>query len=108
MRNTPEWLRILTPETTRAFPKLHAGESSAIQLALQTRAGALVIDDLHGRRVALDLGIDCLGTIGILEEAANLGLVDLDASFKRLRTTNFFASEALLAAALARHLKRRG
>lgn len=108
MKNLPTWMRIATPKNPRAFPRLHRGESSAIQLALEISADALLIDEFLGRRVGTEQGVVCMGTIGILEEAANLGLLDLAEAFRQLRTTNFFGSEKLFEAALARERRRRG
>lgn len=46
------------------------------------------------------------GTLGVLGEAATLGLVDLTTAIERLRGTNFRYSPALLKATLERFVRR--
>jgi predicted nucleic acid-binding protein len=107
MKAPPPWLQIADPKTKTAFPNLDSGESAALQIALELKARALLIDDEDGRRAATASGIQPFGTIGILEFAARRDLVMLRDAFDRLRETNFFASEKLFEAALQRDQQRR-
>jgi len=50
------------------------GEAGVIALALE-RNFVLLIDDLKGRRLADNLGINYIGTLGILKVAKNNGLI---------------------------------
>jgi predicted nucleic acid-binding protein len=50
------------------------GEAGVIALALE-RNSTLLIDDLKGRRLADNLGINYIGTLGILKVAKNKGLI---------------------------------
>jgi hypothetical protein len=60
---------------------LGAGEVSAILLAIELRADAVLMDDRDGRRAAWKAGVDTVGCIGILEEAFSLKLIpDLHAA----------------------------
>jgi predicted nucleic acid-binding protein len=52
-----------------------AGEAEAIAVA-RARAALLVIDDDRGRRLALRLGVDVKGTLGILVLAKRSGLLE--------------------------------
>jgi predicted nucleic acid-binding protein len=100
----PSWLLIEpTPAAMAPSPKLDAGEQAAIALAVQLSAGLLLIDDRAGVRVALAQGLDVVGTLGILDRAARIGLVDLVACLTRLKTTNFRYRPQLLDALLAQH-----
>lgn len=58
--------------------KLDWGEIESIQLAMNTKDALLLIDDGEAREVARKLGILTKGTIGILVEAFEKDLIDLD------------------------------
>jgi len=103
---TKSWLSIEAIEQPQKIHGLHDGESEALQLALQTRATGVLMDDMDGRAAARRLGIVVIGTIGLLERAAELNLIKLPDSVDRLRQTNFFASPELLEAALLRDRNR--
>ena len=55
---------------------LDEGEAEAISLADELKADVLLMDEHKGRAVALRLGIDVLGTIGILTLAKERKLLD--------------------------------
>lgn len=54
---------------------LDAGESEAIVLADENKESILIMDELKGRRVALEMGLKVTGTLGILLKAKQKGLV---------------------------------
>jgi predicted nucleic acid-binding protein len=99
----PGWLEILspTPVADPALAKLDAGERDAIalaeQLAFSSDAVQLIVDELQGRREAARRGLPVIGTIGVLREAAEEGLLDLRDTIERLRQTSFHISPAILA-----------
>ncbi len=49
----------------------------ALQLALSSHAAGILMDDLDGRKAARQLGLPVIGTIGLLERAAEKGLIKL-------------------------------
>ena len=97
------WLEVLSPAPVAdsALAGLDAGEREAIalaeQLSLSTGPIQLVVDELLGRREAERRGLPVTGTIGVLRDAADQGLLDLRSSLERLRQTSFHISPAILA-----------
>jgi predicted nucleic acid-binding protein len=102
MNEPPDWLEILSPTVTvdSSLAKLDAGERDAIALAEELSADQLIVDELLGRREAERRSLPVIGTVGVLREAAELGLLDLRSAFKRLRQTSFHVSPAILASLL--------
>jgi predicted nucleic acid-binding protein len=80
---------------------LDAGEREAICLAEELHAAAVLMDEKKGRAIARQRGLAVVGTIGILEKAASLQLLDLETALASLRRTTFFSSDELIQAALA-------
>jgi predicted nucleic acid-binding protein len=97
----PGWLEIREP--TRALGpavELDKGERQAIALAEEVAAGLLLVDDWDARIEAERRRLHVAGTLRVLADAATRGLIDLAASFERLRLTNFRVSSELLEALL--------
>jgi predicted nucleic acid-binding protein len=95
----PAWLDVRTssPGYDPALARLDAGEGAAITLAEELVADQLIVDDSFARRTAESRGLSVIGTVGVLQEAAALGLLDLRIAFKRLQQTTFHISSVLLA-----------
>jgi len=70
---------------------LDKGEASAIALYLEQKENALlVIDERKGRKIAKELGIKIIGTLGIIAKAKELGLIsDLQKTMKELDKIDF-------------------
>lgn len=98
----PDWLEVLSPTSAvdATLAKLDAGERDAIALAEELSADQLIVDELLGRREAERRSLPVIGTVGVLREAAELGLLDLRSAFERLRQTSFHVSPAILASLL--------
>ena len=103
----PAWLLERAPSTIEPIPSLHAGELAAICLAQELKADLLLIDEVSGRRAAIDRHIPVTGTIGVLELAADEGLLDLREAFARVKETDFWISQELLDERLKVHLAGR-
>ncbi len=87
---------------------LGEGESEAITLAQQHRPDVLLLmDEGKERREAQRRNLRVTGTLGILNDAACLGWVNLPAAIERLRQTTFRASPSLLQSFLEREAKRK-
>ncbi len=97
--NPPAWLAILPVNLPPdpSLDELHAGEREAIMLSEQVAADLLLVDERHAWRVAGQRGLTTMGTLGVLETAAERGLLDFGDALARLRQTAFHVSEAVLA-----------
>ncbi len=103
----PDWCVVQSPKTLDLALDVDAGELEAICLAQEIHADALLMDDRAGRNAAIHCGLAVVGTIGLLEQAAARGLVELAPTLARLRQTNARLDPGLLQAALARDQARR-
>jgi predicted nucleic acid-binding protein len=99
MDQLPSWLDVRVPvnEPDALLAKLDPGERDAILLAGELRAGQLIVDDREGRREAEKRGIAVMGTLGVLQEAATLRLLDLRLAVKRLQRTSFYLAPEVMA-----------
>ncbi len=105
----PSWLEIKSPShgTAQRFDHLDAGEAEAIALALETGAELFLVDDRAAYSVALGLGLAVTGTLGVLDKAAELGLIDLAEVFSRLQQTSFRGPASLMARLIEADTKRK-
>lgn len=110
LRQSSSWLEVVGPSViplSVTSQSLDPGEMEAIALALETPADLLLIDEREGTAVARDLGLAVTGTLGVLDQAARLGLVDLPLMFSRLEETTFRAPAKLIAQLLEQHADRK-
>ena len=106
----PAWLEVRPAQNQPAgvLPaSLGAGEREAIALAAELHADLLLVDDREARVEAGKHGLRILGTLGLLERAAELGLVSLPETIERLRGTTFRIAGSLVEDALQRDAGRR-
>jgi predicted nucleic acid-binding protein len=105
IRQPPNWLEVYIFELPNNpdLIRLDPGERAAIQLALQIQADLLIVDDKPARQAATGLGIKITGLLGVLDEAAKLGELDLSSTLSQLQNqTNFRVSPALIQFLLAK------
>jgi predicted nucleic acid-binding protein len=105
----PTWLQIRPVERTSdlAIENLGAGECEAIVLAEELHADRLIMDDRAARRVATQRNLIVIGTLGVLTEAADRGLIDFSDAIAQLRQTSFYLSPEVLTPLLQRYVKIR-
>lgn len=93
--NPPPWLVERAPAGHLVAGHLQLGEREAITLALELGHPAVLLDEWEARELAGQCGLVAVGTVGLLLQAAERGLVHLPEIAARLRRTNFRASAAL-------------
>jgi predicted nucleic acid-binding protein len=106
-RSLPAWAAVQAPKTLNLSLDVDAGELEAICLAREIKATAVLMDDRAGRSAAIHCGLAVIGTIGLLEQAAARGLLELPDTMERLRKTNARLHPELIRAALERDKARK-
>lgn len=82
--------------------RLGAGETEAISLALELHADQLVVDEKAGRHLATHLGLNVIGTLGILLAAKRKSLIPaVRPQIEALLEKNFWISPQLVERTLA-------
>jgi predicted nucleic acid-binding protein len=95
----PEWATVTAvslEQIATITDDLDLGERAAIALAGAIHADLLLIDDAAGRVEAKRLNLRVTGTLGVLRVGAEQGVVDVPDMLQKLRTTSFYADEALI------------
>jgi predicted nucleic acid-binding protein len=102
MEQVPNWVEVRAPAgaSDASLVRLGDGEREAILLAEELVCDQLIVDEALGRRIAEERGLPVIGTVGVLREAAERGLLDLRRAFERLSQTSFHISPAVLASLL--------
>ena len=76
----PDWIKVSEVQDKTKLVLLNLnldkGEASAIALCLEKAGSLLIIDEKKGRRIAQDLGLKIVGTLGIILKAKEKGLID--------------------------------
>jgi predicted nucleic acid-binding protein len=81
---------------------LGAGESEAISLALELRADRLIVDEKAARHLAEALGLNVIGTLGVLLAAKRKGLIPaVRPLVEALLANSFWISPQLVERALS-------
>ena len=94
---SPGWLEIVKPRGTVTLARLDAGESEAIALAIETHADLLLLDEQAGRLEAARQGLKVAGTLAVLDDADQAGIIKFEDAVARMRGTSFRISLAVLA-----------
>jgi predicted nucleic acid-binding protein len=102
-RQPPAWLEEMQVQQVDASipAELGVGEREAISLALEIRAGLLLIDERAGRHEAKVRNIAVAGTLAVLLQADLRGYIDFPAAMKQLRQLGFRTSESIEASVMA-------
>jgi predicted nucleic acid-binding protein len=82
-------------EPDQTLAALDPGERTTLQLSGQLRSDAVLLDESAARALAVQRGLKVSGTLGVLCDAAQAGLLKLPDGLDLLRKTNFRASPEL-------------
>jgi predicted nucleic acid-binding protein len=106
----PAWLDIHETPSHQfdSVDGLDEGETAAIALAMSLDADLLLMDERKGVMVARGKGLRVTGTLGVLDLAAERGLINFAQAVKRLRRTTFRIPEALLDSLMKKHSQQGG
>lgn len=98
------WIKVQSATQRDANPattELDAGEAEAIALALELPGAVLLVDDLRARRVASQLQLAVIGTVGLLLRARKAALVPaLRPILSQLQQCGIYLRPGLIQAAL--------
>lgn len=100
-KELPNWIIVQNPidieNQTVLSISLDRGEASSIALAMERKDCRLIIDEQKGRRLARQLGLTITGTLGVLAEAKQIGLIlKLKPILDKIKQTDFRLSERLI------------
>lgn len=99
----PAWLEVAESPAATLSAGIHKGEAAAIALAFRLQADLVLMDDRKGVIAAERLGLNVTGTLGVLDFAAERGLIDFAQAVSALRPTTFRMPLALLGELLSKH-----
>ena len=76
---TAQWIKVVNVTNQTAIEllqeRLDRGESEAIVLTIELEADLLLMDEARGRRIAQAQGLNYIGTLGILVQARQNGII---------------------------------
>lgn len=109
--STARWISQQRPRRREVVTALGAflgrGEAEAIALASEKTGTLLLIDEAHGRRVARQMGIEVLGTLGLLLKGHREKHVqDLKMAVDRMRERGTWIADDVVEAVLAAAARR--
>ena len=89
-----DWISVKSIKNTSVIQILKTqiddGESEAIALSLELKDVALLLDDKKARRIAEQLGLQIIGTIGLILRAKRIGLItEVKPVLNELQTAGF-------------------
>jgi len=99
-QHLPEWVKVVDVQNKvyqmMLLSTIDLGEASAIALAIEQQNCLLILDDNKARKAATGLGINYIGTLGLLVEAKEAGLIQLVKPILiQIKMTNFRIAENL-------------
>ncbi|ASC71208.1 hypothetical protein XM38_021600 [Halomicronema hongdechloris C2206] len=99
------WLTIQAPQNRGIVRSLQTqideGEAATIALAMELGDVFVILDDLSARRIAQQLQLKVIGTVGMLLRAKQQGIIsEVKPILDALTTANFRISEAIVRRAI--------
>ena len=98
------WIKVVdltNPQSAAIYQDIDAGEAEVFALASEHDARLVFLDESKGRRTAREIGLTVKGTVGILLEAKEKGLIDvIKPLLIQLQDNGMHLSESLINNAL--------
>ena len=93
----PDWIDIKEAKNKNKIielnTKLGLGESSSIVLASEIPSSLVIIDEKKAREYALNLGLNVIGTVGIIRRATDINIIEspqkANELFRELKNNGF-------------------
>ena len=105
LKNIP-WIKtvdLTNPQTAAIYVELDEGEAEILALADEHDARLVLLDEKRGRQAAEEIGLTVKGTVGVLLEAKEKGLIDaIKPLLIALQDNGMYLSESLINKALQR------
>lgn len=97
----PNWIQIQTvcDKKYQEFleTQVDLGEASAIALAMELEDTLLLLDDLKARKLARQLNLKITGTLGVINKAKQMGIIDnVKPLIDKLIETDFRISDTII------------
>ena len=103
LKNAP-WIKtvdLTDSEKASVYNRLDSGEAAVLALAIEREARLVIIDEKKARQEILKIGLPFKGTVGILLEAKEAGLIDeIKPLLILLEENGIYLHESLIAYAL--------
>ena len=106
-KNPPPWLKVQSPAILPTeFDNLDFGERQALALAKEVGAEWVLLDDKVARRCAEQQALKVKGTLGVLAQAANAGLLNFREAVGLLQQTTMHIDATLAQEVIDEYEKR--
>ena len=97
----PSWLRVQAVQNTefvKVFQnQMHIGEAEAIVLAMELKDVAIILDEKKARAAAKKIGLQVIGTVGMLLRGKKRGVIsEVKPLLRELQAKGFRMTEALI------------
>ena len=102
--NSAPWIKVIdltNPQSATIYQGIDDGEAEVFALAVEHDARLVLLDENKGRKKAKEIGLTVKGTVGVLQEAKEEGLIDvIKPLLMQLRDNGIHLSESLINNAL--------
>lgn len=102
--NSAPWIKVIdltNPQSATIYQGIDDGEAEVFALAVEHDACLVLLDENKGRKKAKEIGLTVKGTVGVLQEAKEEGLIDvIKPLLMQLRDNGIHLSESLINNAL--------
>jgi uncharacterized protein len=96
----PAYFRVLSlksPLSLLTIETLDKGEAAVIQLAIERNIKRVCIDDLKGRRAATAVGLEVIGSLGLIGKAKKMGIIsEIRPLIERAKKAGIFYDRSLI------------